>query len=103
MTLEIDGPENVFKPCAEPDPTTRGPCAEVFPVNIAQSHSTWMAEQAFFAWQEPGGYPWTRLGYTFNWNPQADSIVGVSEYIIAKGTTASMLCKQPAHEFCFKP
>jgi len=32
------------------------------------------------------GYPWTRLGYTYDWgNP--DSEVGLSEFVITAGAT----------------
>lgn len=34
----------------------------------------------------PGGYPWTRLGYTYDWGGDPYDNVGVSEFIIPEGT-----------------
>jgi hypothetical protein len=46
-----------------------------------------------------GGYPWTRLGYTYNWNPEA-SIEGTSEFVIPEGTSVEVCGVVPATEFC---
>lgn len=59
-----------------------------------------MAGQAFSAWRIPDGYPWTHLGYTYNWDPQAMSIVGTSEYVIRQGTTIKVTGLVPAVPYC---
>lgn len=33
------------------------------------------------------GFPWTRLGYTYDWTPGAPDHVGVSEFIVAAGAS----------------
>ena len=33
------------------------------------------------------GYPWTRLGYTFDWSPKAKDDRGVTEFVVAQGST----------------
>lgn len=114
LVVRVDGPEDLFRPCADPDPTTDGPCTEVFPCfwpdttqcNAEQkaemvAHRSWMAGQAFAAWQVPSGYPWTRLGYTFNWNRRAPSIVGTSEYVIPGAGPEIQVCGLvTAADFC---
>lgn len=45
-------------------------------------------------------YPWTGLGYTYNWNPQASSKVGLSEFVISKGTVVNVRVSQTAQAFC---
>ena len=106
LQLTVDDPpvpEQFFRPCPNPDPTTTGPCPAEFedqnPLATVDFRA-WMAEQAFFAWQIPGGYPWTHLGYTYNWDPQAASIVGVSEYVMPAGSTVEVTGIVPAIELC---
>ncbi len=91
LFIRIDDPAELFRPCTESNPTTPGPCTETFPESATESHRAWMAGQAFASWQLPGGYPWTRLGYTFNWNPDAATTVGASEYVIPRGKTVNVL------------
>lgn len=33
------------------------------------------------------GFPWTRLGYTFDWNPVTKGDRGVTEFVVAQGST----------------
>lgn len=101
LLLEIDQPaKQLFRPCTNPFPGTSGPCREEFPEQTRADHKSWMAEQAFYAWQIPGGYPWTRLGYTYNWNPEAANIVGTSEFVIPAGTDVNATSIVPAIEYC---
>lgn len=100
LIVEIDGPEDLFRPCADPDPTTSGPCGESFPEDASEAHQAWIAGQALFAWQIPVGYPWTRLGYTYNWNPDAPSIVGTSEFVIPAGTEIEVVDLVTALDYC---
>jgi hypothetical protein len=96
-------PEQFFRPCPDPDPTTTGPCPSDFenPVPAATvDFQAWMAGQAFSAWQIPDGYPWTHLGYTYNWDPDAPNIVGTSEYVIPQGTTVQVTGLVPAVPYC---
>ena len=105
LVLRITSPDQLFRPCADPNPSTPGPCTESFPSSASVEHQAWIANQAFFAWQQydgspsNGGYPWTRLGYTYNWNPEA-SIVGTSEFVIPGGTQVEVCGVVPAAEFC---
>ena len=53
------------------------------------------ADSAYQAWFEGNedytadGYPWTRLGYTYDWG-RLDSKVGASEYIIREGAVVEV-------------
>ena len=42
-------------------------------------------------WEEPGGYPWTRLGYTYNWSADSKTHYGASEYVIRAPATLTAL------------
>lgn len=44
-------------------------------------------------------YPWTRLGYTYDWNP-ATPIYGASEYVITPGKPFDIAGAIPLVEYC---
>jgi hypothetical protein len=50
-------------------------------ISCAQSYSNASAGQCY-------GFPWTRLGYTYDWSPAAKDDVGVTEFVVAQGATA---------------
>lgn len=33
-----------------------------------------------------GGYPWTRLGYTYDWGSRSSNKYGLSEFVIMPGS-----------------
>jgi hypothetical protein len=45
------------------------------------------------------GYPWTRLGYTYDWgNP--DNEIGLSEFVVRKGATVEIQSVWPTLDYC---
>ncbi len=76
-------PDDLFRPTADPDPTTHFSTAN-YPAGVAPAHRTWMEDWAGEAYDGDPPYPWTRLGYTYDWgNP--DFPVGLSEFVIKPG------------------
>lgn len=104
MTVPARG---VFRPVADPTITTQHPCADItetncgeqFPKDVEPGHVHWMAVQLLDHWQVPGGYPWTRLGYTYNWHPGSPRY-GASEYVVRSGTVASAKQVYPVRVYC---
>lgn len=104
---------DIFRPTANPDPTTTLPCSypipnncgEAFPENVSDSHKQWFANQMLSSYVLsesyliPVGYPWTRLGYTYDWKPGA-SKYGVSEYVIKKDSTVTVTEITPYKKYC---
>lgn len=104
---------DIFRPTTNPDPTATLPCAcpvtvncgEVFPQGVADAHVQWLANQMLSSYVIsestliPVGYPWTRLGYTYNWRPGADKY-GASEYVIRKGATVKVTEIIPYQRYC---
>src|SRR5205807_1376490 len=82
---------DIFRPSPWPDTNTQWPCQEEsapncgnsFPPNATPAHIQWIATANLALHSVPNGYPWTHLGYTYNWAPGADRY-GASEYIISK-------------------
>ncbi len=100
LLLSLQGPDQLFRPCANDDPTTPGPCLADFGPEATEQLEAWIAGQALSSWQLPQGYPWTRQGYTYNWNPNAPSIVGTSEYVIPQGTLVNVDALVNAVDYC---
>jgi hypothetical protein len=87
-------------------------CALQFPANTSPAHYEFMVNQAFSSWKMPDGYPaqgtgdwqqlgypWTRLGYTYNWHPGSPRY-GASEYVIRPGTQVTVTSAQSIAEYC---
>jgi hypothetical protein len=75
-------PEDLFRP--SPDPEITDTQAQLnFNENVSQEHVFWFNSLKNTTYDE---YPWTRLGYTYDWgNP--DSEVGLSEYVVRNNST----------------
>lgn len=95
-------PDDLFRP--SPDPEITDHEAELdFPrsgqfVTVAQSHIDWfdnLTSQSYGV----DGYPWTRLGYTYDWgNPWSD--VGLSEFVIGGGAEVTVHSVAATAEYC---
>lgn len=87
-------------PCA--DASTGVVCATRFPAQTPAEHYAFIASTALYNWREDGGYPWTRLGYTYNWRAGAPPY-GASEYVARGGTRLRQLTIHSAEEYCRVP
>ncbi len=81
-------PDNLFRP--SPDPGISDSEAELaFPTLLGQEvvspeYKVWFENLKASSYGEKG-YPWTRLGYTYDWGSTRTEI-GLSEFIIKKGS-----------------
>jgi hypothetical protein len=75
-------PEDVFRPAGdnEIDDATAGP---ELPKTADSSYRAWFNSSIIYSYY-PKTAPWTRLGYTYDWNGQYGER-GVSEFIVRKG------------------
>lgn len=78
-------PADLFRPCPDPEVDDTA-CELEFPTDPAPSpeHIAWIEHLRATSYGADG-YPWTQLGYTFDWG--SDSEVGPSEFVISKGAT----------------
>ncbi len=97
VTLEVDT-ANMFRPCANPGLQDKT-CAPTLPADVPASHATWYARQSSQSYQLDGGFPWTRLGYTYNWMAGANE-VGVPEFVIRKGAGVLPLASVETGAYC---
>lgn len=80
-------PKDLFRPAPDPEITdceAELDFAEPSDLIVtADSHKKWINDLKATSYL-PNGYPWTRLGYTYDWGNSPDNI-GLSEYVIRKG------------------
>jgi len=104
MTVAVD---DVFRPSADGDVTTEWPCDDpesaacgnAYPENASSDHVAWMANNTLGSYEAPGGYPWTRLGYTYNWRPGEDRY-GASEFVVREGAEVTIDRVLDARAYC---
>jgi hypothetical protein len=102
----------VFRPCTDPRVDTDR-CSTALPASLPANAPAdfyrWFTNQAMSSWQipakgaAPDGFPWTRLGYTYNWNPQSPTRYGVSEYVLpgsAGPIDVTVLSVRTAQDYC---
>lgn len=95
-------PRDLFRP--SPDPEITDMEAELdFPVSsrfiaVSEKHILWFNELKDKSYGD-GGYPWTRLGYTYDWGNR-ESEVGLSEFIIVEGSEVNIYSVTKTADYC---
>lgn len=79
-------PGDLFRPCPDKE-ITDGKCDTCFPEKTDSTHIAWINENRISRYYQRelyNQYPWTQLGYTYDWNPANKTHVGLSEFVIGK-------------------
>lgn len=81
-------PEDLLRPGYDNEITDKT-CGTYFTETISDEYKSWFNNNIIDSYYPPRGvdkYPWTRLGYTYDWgNPYSE--IGLSEFIIKKNAT----------------
>lgn len=80
-------PADLFRPAMDPE-IDDDICQLTFPANVSQDHQNWFYQNVQSSYGE-NGYPWTQLGYTYDWG-NAISKVGLSEYCLIKNANVKV-------------
>lgn len=118
VEMEIATPADrvsLFRPCGDPDVTTTsctlgGPTQCIADDNICHQRADFFINQYYtaFGTARPVEYPWTSLGYTFDWAYKPVGLggrfdfvqVGESEYVVPPGTTMKLVGIKSTEEYC---
>lgn len=102
VELWVD-PTDLFRPTPDPEVTDQE--AELtFPyvpdyLTVSEDYMTWFNELLAEMYGGDNPYPWTRLGYTYDWgNPFSE--VGLSEFIVRKGAVVEIISVTPTLAYC---
>jgi hypothetical protein len=108
-------PNDLFRPSPDPEisdnvssvtyPTTYTPEQKKW---FDRGHKQWIDNLTKASYGPPAesGYPWTRLGYTYDWNTtnpkDLKTKVGLSEFVIAPGATIEVQGAVNTASYCTK-
>jgi hypothetical protein len=79
-------PQDLFRPCPDAE-ITDSECNTCFPESSSPEHKEWINNMRANSYSNCTlyyQYPWTQLGYTYDWNPKNKTHIGLSEYVIRK-------------------
>jgi len=91
-------PADLFRPCNDTEIYDSGcqPCDEKLgPTPWVKK--TWVAR--YYDRNPMKRYPWTQLGYTYDWNPKNKTHIGLSEYVIPENTDIIVYKKYSRAEY----
>lgn len=86
-------PADLFRPCPDKEISDKR-CEVCFPANTDSTHLNWINSSRIDRYYQCDlyqQYPWTELGYTYDWNPKNKSHIGLSEFVI--GANANIKVK----------
>lgn len=94
--------KGVFRPCANPDPTATQ-CDNV--IAGPEAYLQWFSQNMVSSYKLDAsmtdtGYPWTRLGYTYNWDPRTHNHRGAQEYVAPAGTEVQIRAVVTPEAYC---
>lgn len=110
--------KDLFRPCTNPDPSQKT-CAPQFAddmlcligkgcsklpkkeVESRSAHVEWMAFWSYKSWKSQAGYPFTGLGYTYDWAPDARADhYGASEFVVRPGSVVEVKEVASTDDYC---
>jgi hypothetical protein len=96
--------QGIFRPCADPDPSATA-CGNT--LKGKPDYAVWFAGQFLGSYRvgatpQASGYPWSRLGYTWNWDPEAANPRGAQEYVVPPRTTVTIEDVVSPADYCAK-
>jgi hypothetical protein len=112
FTIETDfveiwvRPADLFRPCPDPETNDAG-CSLELPENVSAEHRQWFNHIRAVQYNDCNdtqfnkyGYPWTQLGYTYDWNPENQTHVGLSEFVIKRNAEVFIRGVYPTKAYC---
>ncbi|WP_020538947.1 hypothetical protein [Lewinella cohaerens] len=95
-------PKDLFRPCPDPE-ITDGSCDLAFPADVSEDHKEWINDLRLASYYNPDwnkNYPWTELGYTYDWNRKNKTNIGLSEFVVQKNSNLVIHNISRTEEYC---
>jgi hypothetical protein len=105
LRLAHPNPKTIFRPCADPA-TSAAHCEAGAPSEKNDPiYAAWFYRQYYMSYglARPSPYPWTSLGYTYDWAQGSDGAfirIGESEFVIPRGTPVEVVGAMTTAEYC---
>lgn len=95
-------PQDLVRPCPDPEVTDHEcelrPPKPATHVQVSDAHQAWFQKLKDTSYG-PDGYPFTGLGYTYDWNPTTDE-VGPSEFVLRPGESGVVRATYSTAAYC---
>lgn len=94
-------PSDLMRPCPDNEITDKT-CELCFPSTSTDTHQNWINENRisrYYNCELENKYPWTQLGYTYDWNPNNLTHVGLSEFVIKENADIKVYRIVPTQEY----
>lgn len=99
-------PDDLYRPCPDNE-TTDTACELNMPDTVTDAYRKWFNHTRAVQYNDctdtefhEFGYPWTQLGYTYDWSPENHSHIGLSEFVIRKNTIVYVKGKHTTKMYC---
>lgn len=105
FTFDVS-PESLFRSCASSPDIRSESCSADLPQTADPAHAAsehFVLKQMMDGYrigEGTHGYPFTAMGWSYDWNPHASSAQGVSEYVMRPGATISHVSVNTPDAFC---
>lgn len=89
VEILVENPaKDIFRPCPDPHIDTHTCPIGPPPDTVSDTQKAWLFSQYYqsYALAQPLPFPWTALGYTYDWG-NSETEVGASEFVISKEAT----------------
>lgn len=91
-------PKDLFRPAPDSE-ITDNTAGLRFPADTDPAHVAWFQAQRAYSTDPATPYPWTGLGYTYDWGNPLNH-VGLSEYVVREGAVIDILAVWTNDEYC---
>ena len=94
-------PGDLFRPCPDAD-VSDTTCGLAYPDNATNEHKRWLNNywgNSYTPWSTQH-YPFTGMGYTYDWCSGTSSHVGASEYVALEGKQLEVVGYKTTDEYC---
>ena len=99
-------PQEMFRPA--PDNETNDTTSGLhLPSDVTASYRKWFNQTRAIQYNgckktlfNQYGYPWTHLGYTYDWSPDSKTNMGLLEFVIKENTTMYISGKYSNIDYC---
>jgi hypothetical protein len=91
---------DLFRPCASSASVEDRSCT--LDINLASDdeHREFVLAQMMSSYRTEKGYPFTAMGWSYNWDPAAKTPMGVSEYVLRRRTVVHDATWVSPAQFC---
>jgi hypothetical protein len=99
-------PMDMFRPCASSPDTSTAECSMDLPAQPNSAHSVaehFVLRQMMKSYRSgfgDPGYPFTAMGWSYNWDAQSSTHQGVSEYVVKADADISDVASVDPETFC---